>query len=476
MIAGRFVNRALAASLLAAGLMLASCSPGGASPSVILVTVDPLRADHVGLSGGAPQPTPAMDRVGLEGAWAPRAVAPFGRTTQSVGTILTGLHPLHHGADGLGMVLPDTVTTLAEAFSAAGYRTGAFVSNVNLRSGLGFEQGYEIFSNSRARWKGDSAPALTGEALAWLDSLPASKPFFLWVHYLDPHWPYTPPGDFLRRTDPDGTGAPDIFRRVAEGELTKGQVIFFADQVMDAGQIELTRRAYQAEVVETDRALGALLDGLEQRKLLDSSILMLTADHGEAMGDHRYWFAHGEYLYDDTLRVPWAVRAPGIVPAGTRLEGLVLLEDVAPTLAHLAGIDFPAPCDGLDLAPLLGRGGVQQVEPRSQIHLTDHHLVHPENPRRPVPGRPGRWWALRRGPWKVIEIPLGDGERSFELYDLQRDPTEAHDLAAEEHERLREMVEQLERLRRQLGPGPQGEAVEGSAEELEALRGLGYMN
>ncbi|MDQ7006501.1 MAG: sulfatase [Acidobacteriota bacterium] len=476
MIAGRLVNRAVAVALLAAGLTIASCWPRATPPPVILVTIDTLRADHVGLSGVAPHPTPAMDRVGLEGAWAPMAVAPFGRTTQSVGTILTGLHPLHHGADGLGMVLPGEVTTLAEAFAAAGYRTGAFVSNVNLRSGLGFEQGFEVFSNSRARWKGDSAPALTREALAWIDSLSNSEPFFLWVHYLDPHWPYTPPVEILRRTDPEGSGELDIFRRVEGGELTKGQVIFFADEVMTSQAIERTRRAYQAEVVETDQALAALLRGLEQRDLLDGSILMLAADHGEAMGDHRYWFAHGEYLYDDTLRVPWALRAPRIVPAGTRLDGLVLLEDIAPTLAHLAQVDFPAEVDGLDLSLLLARGGVQSIEERPQIHLADHHLVHPENPRRPVPGRAGRWWALRRGPWKVIEIPQRDGGRTFELYNLQRDPEEAHDLAAEQTEQLRLMVQQLERLRQELGPGPDGEAAAGSAEELDALRGLGYMN
>ncbi|MDQ7008624.1 MAG: sulfatase-like hydrolase/transferase [Acidobacteriota bacterium] len=442
---------------------------------MILVTIDTLRADHVGLSGLAPHPTPAMDRIGREGAWAPLAVAPFGRTTQSVGTILTGLHPLRHGADGLGMVLPAEVTTLAEAFAAAGYRTGAFVSNVNLRAGLGFEQGHEVFSNSAARWKGNSAPALTGEALAWIDSLSGAEPFFLWLHYLDPHWPYTPSDETLREVDPQWKGAFDLFRRVEGPELTKGQVIFFADRVLTPREVEHARRTYQAEVLDTDRALGIFLEGLERRGLLDRSILMLAADHGEAMGDHRYWFAHGEYLYDDTLRVPWALRAPGLVPAGTRIDGLVLLEDIAPTLTHLAQIDFPTGTDGTDLVPLLSAGGTVRLAPRPQVHLTDHHLVHPENPRRPVPGRPGRWWALRDGPWKLIEIPQPEGRRVFELYNLERDPAESEDLSAEQTERVAAMSRQLDQWRRRVGRGPDGDAAPGSARELDALKGLGYM-
>lgn len=369
---------------LALGLVLAlspSCRRDPPRP-VLFVTVDALRADRVGAYGSRGLPTPAIDRFAREGALVEGAVAPMGRTTQAVGTLLTGLHPLAHGADGLGMTLPAGPPTLAERFRAAGYDTAAFASNVFLRPGLGFERGFGVFSNPKQRWDGDSAAALTDEALAWLRrAAQGDRPWFLWVHYLDPHWTYEPPAEFGTRADPDWNGPFDFFGRVAASRLSKGQAIFETDRILTAREIEHVQRLYDGEVAATDAAIAALWNGLLSLGLADRVIVVFTADHGESLGEHRYWFAHGEYLYEPSLRVPLLVRAPGIVPAGTRVTGTVPTQDVAPTLLDLAGLPPFEAADGRSLAALLRAGGRQGAPPATTVHVADHILVHPENPR-----------------------------------------------------------------------------------------------
>ncbi|MDQ7008514.1 MAG: sulfatase [Acidobacteriota bacterium] len=463
------------------GLGLGGCRPGapGRPRLVVLITVDTLRADHLGAYGSRLALTPALDQMAREGARIETAWAPFGRTTQSVGSLLTGLHPLRHGADGLGMRLPDTVTTLPEIFSRAGYRTAAFVSNVQLRRGRGFEQGCDLYSNPQARWGSNSAAAITAEALTWVRAQREdSSPLFLWVHYLDPHWPYTPEEEFGTVTVDLQAGKDfDLFDAVRSGRLTKGQVIFDADSILSHEEIEKVAQLYQAEVAGTDRAIGGLLAGLKATGLMGDGIVLMTADHGEAMGAHDYWFAHGEYLYDDTLKVPFLVHAPHRVPAGTLIRGNVSLEDVAPTLLDLAGLAPPPDIDGMSLADMLRSGGVHQVVSRPLVHLTDHNLVHPENPRRPVSGRAGRWWALREGSWKLIRMPLGGGQVREELYDLAEDPEESHNLLAEQSVRAQRMRRTLEGIAQewlQLRAPSTDEPVD--LEQIETLRSLGYVD
>jgi arylsulfatase A-like enzyme len=466
-------HRIVRASIAVLGLLLAGCR-GASHPPVILVTVDALRADRVGLYGGLA--TPHFDRVGLEGAVAAHAVAPFGRTTQSVGSILTGLHPLHHGADGLGMRLPASNTTLAERFGAQGYDTAAFITNIVLQPGFGFEKGFGLFSNPESRWVGDSANTLTDEALAWVrdHARTGERPFFLWIHYLDPHWPYEPSPEFARRTDPGWTAPSDVAARIDRGEIAWGKLLFDAPAAVGNDGIERLRRAYDAEVLQTDAAVGRLLNGLAQAGVLDRAVVLFASDHGESLGEHAYWFGHGEYIYEPVLRVPLAVRYPGTIPAGTRVEGDVQLTDIAPTLLDLAGLGVPPGVDGVSLAPALRAGGTQRAPARAAVHLSDHLLVRRENPRRPVAGREGRWWAVREHDLKLLRIPTGPNAWSEELYDLAADPAEAHDLA-------RERAADATRLRERLGALVAGsfrdmprDDADAPPVDVEKLRSLGY--
>ncbi len=474
-------NRLAALSLLAStaiAMLVVAVSCGGRSPQrpVILISVDTLRADALGIFGGTAVPTPHMDRLGREGAIFASTFAPVPRTTQAVATILSGLHPLTHGSDGLGMALAPEVPTLAEVLSERGFATAAFVTNVNLAPGLGYEQGFDLYSNPESRWKANSAPSLTAEAIAWLEGRDEDRPFFLWVHYLDPHWPYTPADEWRELADPGFVAPFSIDERQERREVTKGQVIYQADQIMEPRMIEHVRRLYFAEIAATDAAIGRLLAHLEKTGLLDESIVVFTADHGEALGEHRYWFAHGEYLYEDTLRVPWIIRAPGLVPAGTQVKGVSVLEDLTPTVLGLAGITVTEIFDGLDLASMLKGGGQPEIAPRTLVHLGDWRHIHPENPRHALQGREGRWTAVREAGRKLIRVPTGPGTFEEELYDYVADPRESANLAAAEPALVDGLRVRLEQAAAAYRPRADVAAEEPDSDTLDALRSLGYVN
>src|SRR5213593_2684210 len=178
--------------LLPAVLVLLSCGRSAPHPNVLLITIDTLRADRLGCYGYARPTSPHIDRLATEGALFERAYTTLPRTTQSVASILTGRYPKSHGARGLFSTLSPANLTLAEILREQGYDTAGFVSNLFLRPGQGFEQGFGSYDNPPARWDGDSAGAISSAALDWLERRRPGHPFFLWVHYLDPHWTYRP--------------------------------------------------------------------------------------------------------------------------------------------------------------------------------------------------------------------------------------------------------------------------------------------
>ena len=460
---------------LAVAALAAACGRAPAPRPVILVTIDALRPDRLGPYGG-PLPTPAFDRAAREGALVETATTPIGRTTPGIGSILTGLHPLAHGADGLGMPLPPKPRTLAELFRARGYAAAAFVSNYFLRPGLGFERGFEIYADPPARWEGDSGPSVVREALAWTETV-KDRPFFLWVHILEPHWTYEPEARFAQAADPDWRGDDGEAARAARGFPPTGALLFGADKALPPRSLEHVRRMYDGEVLAADAALGALLDGLARQGILDRAVLLVGADHGESLGEHGYFFGHGEYAYEESLRVPLLVRAPGLVPAGARLAGNVGNADVAPTLLDLAGAPAaPESFDGLDLAPLLRAGGRQAAPARAFVHLSDDELVHAENPRRGPAGRAGRWRALREGTMVLVRVPRAAGGFDDELYDLAADPRQRNNLAAARPDDVRRMARRLDdELRPLLARfAASGAAEAPEAPDLERLKGLGY--
>jgi len=429
-------------------------------PNVVLISVDTLRADALGAYGG-PLATPSFDRLAREGVLYARAFAPTPATAASHATLFTAQEPQRHGLLRNGESLADAATTLAEVFAAHGYTTAAFVSSFVLDPRFGFAQGFAHYDatlpeSGATMGKGRAYPGAffrderfagfdrratrtTDAALHWLDQAP--EPFFVFVHYFDPHAPYAPPAVFAERA----SGMPvSLDGRNARGVAPE--------------QLEKMIRLYHGEVLYIDDSLAALLDGIA-RSAQRPTLTAVTADHGEGLGQH-HWIEHALYLYEEQLRVPLLLSWPGALPAGRRVATPVALGDVAPTLLELAGLPLPAPIDGRSLAGA-ARGGPDPA-PRPLFGL--RRLVSEEGGL-----DKGVKLSVRRDPWKYIWA----SERPHELYQLAADPGERRsvlaqheDVAAELRALLEAHVAALPQMR---------DAAPLSDETRAALRALGYV-
>ncbi|MGE5236129.1 MAG: sulfatase-like hydrolase/transferase [Acidobacteriota bacterium] len=347
--------------------------------NLLLVTIDTVRADHIGAWGYRKGETPNLDKLAKEGVRFADASSEVPLTAPSHASILTGLLPPHHGVRNNGAErLADTTPTLATRLSDAGYRTGAFIGAFVLDRRFGFSHGFDTYDDDIPF---DPSAGLDAErpgrvvvdrALAWLGAA-SDKPFFAWVHLYDAHAPYEPPEPY--RT-------------------------LFAD------------RPYDGEIAEVDYEIGRLLEWLQRSGQASHTIVAVVGDHGEALGEHGE-MTHGLLLYQGSLHVPVIIRAPDVLPAGSVVATPVSLVDVAPTVLDLLSIAAPkgqAGVDGHDLEAALAAGREPAAE---DIYAESRYAV-------------TFGWspiaALRRGSLKYIASP------EPELYDLARDPAEEHNL------------------------------------------------
>jgi arylsulfatase len=458
-----------AAAIVLAGALLAACGCARRSPppSLLLITIDTLRADHLGTYGYARPTSPRLDELARQAVVFEKAYATLPRTTQSIATLLTGLYPKHHQARGLFSYLPPGNTTLAEILRERGYATRAVVSNIFLQPGKGFEQGFESYSNPRSRFDGDSSAQITSEALGLLAGM-QDRPFFLWVHYLDPHWSYEPEERLVKRFDPDYQPSEEM-RALREGRFLKGDLIF-QNPLPPRDREHLVAR-YDAEIAQVDEQIGVLLDGIPAA-IRANLLVVLTSDHGESLCEHGYCFAHGETLYDDTLHVPLLFSLPGRLRPERVATTNVSLLDVAPSILRILGLpDRP----GMDGLPLLPSGTGSPAAKRALLFAeTDYQLIHAANPRYFIPGAAGRWSAVRRGTLKLVAIPRQPAP-IFELFDLAPDPAEASPGLPEDHPAGARMRADLQGWA-DAGEGTGGDLEESlSEEQKERLRSLGYL-
>jgi arylsulfatase len=314
---------------------------------VILVVVDTLRADHLSCYGYPRATSPNLDGLARDGALFERVVSASAFTGPSVASIHTGRYPRFHSfgvANGAFRLGPEE-RTLAEEFVEAGYRTGAIVCNPVLPARYGFDQGFEEYDErmeEREHIRGvpeRNAAGATDAAIDWLAGLEEGQPFFLWIHYMDPHGPYTPPKDLqiaFAREDSERAGQ-EVPPPPRQGADSGHGYVPWYQAIGERHFLDEYVGRYDAEIASVDRELGRLLDRLRAQGRYDETVILLTADHGEALGDEGFFFCHGHGLTPDQTFVPMILKHP-LVSAGTRASTPVGHVDVYPTLLAEVGL------------------------------------------------------------------------------------------------------------------------------------------
>jgi choline-sulfatase len=370
--------------------------------NVIIYLIDTLRADR--LSVYEPETrvrTPGISRFARDAALLTNARAAECWTKPSVATLLSSLLPWEHTAFADASAVPSSVRLLPEMLRDRGFSTAAFVANGYVSERFGFQRGWDRWRNYIREERSSRGDHVANDVVRWLDDRPADRPFFLYVHAIDPHVPYRPPEDFVRMYDPEPYRGPVDFSRdglllenIKSGRLRLGE--------RDRRRLEAL---YDGEVSFQDAQLASIMDALEHRGLDDDTLIAITADHGEEFWDHGS-VGHGHSLHEELVHVPLIIRAPGL-PA-QRFESAVGLVDVVPTLLDALGEPIPEELSGRSLWPeLRGAGG--------------------EAPRASVAGFMEYWRSAATGRYKLI----ARSRNRIALFDLDHDPREQNDLARE---------------------------------------------
>jgi arylsulfatase A-like enzyme len=491
-----------AVSWAAAGVVLAACvaawapsgrlSPPAGRPNVVMIVIDTLRADRV---WGERAVMPRLEKLAAGGTYYTHAYTPLPRTQQSMAAMMTGLYPWHNGVRSLHTVLGASHTTLAERLAGEGYYTAAFVHNFWIDYGMGLEQGFaeyidynriESFSrrlhallpvdllNFTVGGKASTnefhvdGRVMTDQVVAWLEKKPPA-PFFLWVHYFDPHWPYTPPKEAGVARAEDYAAA-QVINAMDGRTIVRGDMIYHAlEHGITPAQVEAAARLYSGEARYTDGQVGRILDALDPK----STLVIVTADHGESLGEHSYYFHHGSFTYDVCLHVPLLVAWPGRVPAGGVVDAPVMTVDIFRTVCRLLGMS----CKGTDGKVLPGVDGNPPPGERWFVPFTSDSTHFKQNERTFFPGEKGKWRGTILDGVKLIAIPKPGGA-AFEMYDLSKDPAELVNIYGAGGPAPAPFLEALEA--QGLTPGGAKEdastGLEGlSGEEIERLKKLGYI-
>jgi len=457
------------AAVVGLGMALGSlaCAPSdrsvarivGRQPDIILITIDALRADHLGIYGYDRPTSPSIDAF-ARGAVVVRdhiSQAPY--TKASMASLFTGLFPTAHkvvtssvtfaaamtghveSAVPTTDVLDSAVSTLAEELAAVGYQTVGLDTNPFLLREFGFAQGfgeYEFLSDEGSVVS--SATDVAARALQAIDARDRARPLFVWFHVMEPHSPYTPAEAFRQMFPPR---SPPL---IVPSETIQPWLM-----IQGSRDARVYEALYDAEVREADEALGRFFSGLRERHMMASSIVVLTADHGEEFFDHG-GFEHNRTLFDEMIRVPLIVAAPGLAPA--MREAQTQQVDLMPTLAAQAGARVPDGLHGADIWPVL--------EGKSK----GERYAYSENP--------GSLYSLRTREWKFISTLQG----GHHLYRIDLDPGEREDLVGthpEETERYRDLLVKILASAATAGKRLRGQSAPIQPRVLQRLKALGYV-
>jgi arylsulfatase A-like enzyme len=384
------------------------------APNVLLVVVDTLRADHLDLYGYARPTAPRLAEMAAGGVTFSRASSQAPTTVPSHATMFTGRYKREHLTESYETPLPPSELTLAELFAAQGWRTFGVAASRRFDEGSGFRQGFETFEMTLTRDGAARAADVTRLATPHL-AASDGRPFFGFVHYMQPHLPYDPPEALVTRFHP---GLPDMDPEqtgVIVGTHSEG------DPRLPAETVAWLEALYDAELLSLDEQLGLLFDALAESGEADNTLLVLTSDHGEEFLEHGQ-LSHRQ-LYGEVLEVPLVMRWPDGLPAGTRVDRPVELAGLFPTLMDLLELPIPPQVSGRSFANELRPGSERDPQDRGARHKALAHMdvvfAEASGPRWAVSA------TLPTGRFKLIHSRHG----RIELYQLDEDPGEENEVA-----------------------------------------------
>ncbi len=443
----------------------APAPPTGAGTrlNVLLITIDTLRADHLGVYGYTRKTSPRIDALARGGALFEQAYTYWPKTRGSFVALMTGKRASQTGYGKAHPMLLGMNPTLASVLKAAGYRTQATVDNPNVARAFGYDQGFDAY---RETWEEkalatemDRTRAITEDGVRFLAEAKPRAPFLLWLHYVNPHAPYTPPppfdAAFRDEASKGGAGVKPV--QGFHGGVPKQWFVPGEDR------LGYYVAQYDGEIATVDQEVGKVLDALAASAVAGETLVVLTSDHGESLGEHDYFFDHGENLFDPSLAIPLVLAGPG-VQAGHRSPLFATTLDLVPTILDAVKVSYPPNLAGESLWPA-ARGGDRPDRPRLYAQ-NDRNLI-------------GTW--DRR--YKIVATPEGD-KMVYTLVDRTKDPGETRNVAGSNPDALRSARRELDTLvervdqelakTRQLLDGQPGQGKL-SADACEKLKALGYV-
>lgn len=419
--------------------------------NIIIILIDTLRPDHLGVYGYGKDTSPNTDRLAREGTIFLNTYCTLSRSEPTITSILTGLYPHTHGVRMVwGNKMDPSIPTLQEILKNHGYST-AF-----LKAGPapydGSEKGFDHFDV--LSWKIANkvkrgiykifhpnnfvgvAEQKFSNAIKWIKKN-SGKNFFLMVHTNDLHWPYPVPKPFEHMFDPGYKGKHD-FATMAGGRISRGDLIF-GNVKLPKEEINHAIAHYDAGIRYIDSHIGKFFDFLRSSGLYDNSLIIVTGDHGENFGEHDFYFQHGASLYETSVKVPLIFKCPKIMPNDKKIETRVQLLDIMPTVMDIIDIPLLNKVEGVSLLPLI-KGSSQFARDFVFIESIEEHFQ--GNKKVFMKGIKGKWRMMVVRDWKIIYIPHPEND-IFELYNLKKDPEEKINLIDVEKEKAEEMKKRI---------------------------------
>ena len=460
-------GRAILAVVLGCPL-LAACQARG-RPNILLVVIDTARADRFSFEGYARETSPRIAALGSEGAIYQQAWTPAPWTLPAHASLFTGLFPSSHGADSGHLRLDDGFRTLAERLHDAGYRTVGYAANPWVGRQYGLDQGFDTYEElwkDATKGREDAGAAdLNGKVerfLAWRRESAAAReqPFFLFLNYLEPHLPYNPPEPARSRFLSPGTD-PATVERLRHFKHPEEVRFVLGLGGLEPADFRVLSDLYDGEIAYVDGRVGELAGFLRSEGLLDGTVVVVTSDHGEEIGDHGF-LDHKMNVFQELLRIPLVVRYPAAVEPGQRIAEPVMLQDLYPTLLGLAGVpaddgDSGSPREALALPGVRGlrRAGARSAPGRAGEATADKGPILISEFARPIQFLEiikERFPEARIAPWDRALVAYRRGSEKIHwasdgrhrLYDVERDPKETTDLAADRPDRVKALAAEVE--------------------------------